>query len=516
MTMSVPRNEFDEEAYVAMLQEILDQSFTFTTSRFRLGDRVMLGRLKEQLQYNGLPGEVIKSDDPARVAVRLHGRMLKVRPCNVFSADKLISRSSAPSWLPFYEHCSLQQEGLKGLGVMATRLLVKGTVLSDPSLCGNHVNAVVLAPSCEGRIWKRDNYLGDTRVGNVAIYHGGLQALYDNIEKVLVDEGYNCSHDERFENQLCMVGGCSYCGPSAMTVVASHGIQMRVFEQPNHHLNVGRYNFTEDNTMVFANLQPVDILYIVNGIAVALREVSLDDPVRAEFIKYAWNSVGVWITNGFVNLHSVDDMRALHDHTWPVVRRLHLEHLRAWAKWLQDVNEMESTSAAIDAQLRLVKARFDTTVGLVAQLETPEAPVLGSKKDVQSCNNYCVVELYAGPITRINGAIPDTADRVNVTMQHHMVSPAGQNPEYTRDTITTLTVTENIPAGSFLAVSYNAGLGQDSSQGYFKASEQPWQLSRRCRESARLRGLVTQILAECGPLLSAELTSHLEACALEP
>jgi len=63
---------------------------------------------------------------------------------------------------------------------------------------------------------------------------------------------------------------------------------------------VRRYNFTQNYLLICDYLQPIDILYIVNGIAVALRGVSLDDEdVRAHFIVYAWESVGVWVTNAF-------------------------------------------------------------------------------------------------------------------------------------------------------------------------------------------------------------------------
>ena len=135
--------------------------------------------------------------------------------------------------------------------------------------------------------------------------------------------------------------------------------------------------------------------------------------------------------------------------------------------------------------------------------------------EVQSCGVY-LVELHGEPITRINGAIPNTKDRVNVTLQHHMVTPKGENPHFLCDNIMTLTVTEDVPAGSFLAISYNSGLAQDSSHGYFKTSSQPSILSIRCRESARMPAVVAQLLAGCGPLLPARLTAHLEACAQAP
>jgi len=210
----------------------------------------------------------------------------------------------------------------------------------------------------------------------------------------------------------------------------------------------------------------------------------------------------------------VNDIRALHDHTWPVVQFLHLEHMLA-CKWMKGVKKMKVGPAAIDAQLRLVEARYDTTWELLEQRDTPEAPVLGSNPEVQSCDSHCVVQLYPA-ISRINGAIPNTADRVNVTMQHHMVTPEGLAPDFLRDNKTTLTVTEDILAGSFLAVLYNPGLAQDSPHGHFKTSVQPFILATRCRERAGLRAVIAQILAVCGPLLPAMLRAHLEACAQAP
>jgi len=282
-----------------------------------------------------------------------------------------------------------------------------------------------------------------------------------------------------------------------MTSAASHGMQLAVFREPQHHLNVLRHGFVVNEQQLLAFLQPVDILYVANCVAVALRGVPLDDAVREQFVEYAWELVGVWITNSFYNLHSENDMRAVHDHTWPFVRLLHLEHMHAWNEWRKGVIEMRNRPAALDAKLRLVEARNNATWDLLERLDTPEAPVLGSDQVVQSCDSWCVAELYGAPITRLNGAIP-SIDTVNVTMQHHVVPPTGVAADYLRDKITTLTVTADVAAGAFLKLSYNPGLAADSPLGYFKSSEQPFLLATRCRERAGLRAAVARLLAGCG------------------
>jgi len=498
---SVRRSEFNEDAYADMVKGILEEALALKVSEFLPGEGVMLVRLKT-LENNGLLGVVIESDDPARVGVRLHdGRELKAKPCNVFLQGQLVAVSRAPSCLPFYEHCSVEREEGKGLGVMAVKPLRKGTVLSDPSLCGDNVNVVMMVSSVEGWMWKAHNYLGQTRIGNVAEWEGSLDKVHASLEEVLVAEKYNCTHNKRFTSSVCTIGGCSYCGPSGMTSAASHGMQLAVFREPQHHLNVLRHGFVVNEQQMLAFLQPVDILYIANCVAVALREVPLDDAVQEEFVEYAWELVGVWITNSFYNMHSVNDMRAVHDHSWPFVRLLHQEHMHAWSEWRKGVKKTRDSPAALDAQLRLVEARYDATWDLLEQLDTPEAPVLGSDQVVQTCDAWCVVELCGAPITRLNGAIPG------------IDTPKGIVADYLRHKITTLTVTADVAAGAFLKVSYNPGLAADSPLGYFKTVEQPFLLATRCRERAGLRAVVAQLFAGCGPLLSRAVRAHLEACA---
>ena len=504
-----------EEAVDKMLQTLIDEMREFGPERFAPGDHVMLMYLEKQVELNGEHGVVIPSSKPDRVGVRLRcGRTLEVRPRSVFSGGLVTKQTLVPDCQPFYKFCAVQEEKHKGLGVVATRLLRAGTVLTDPSLCGHRVNSVMLRPSCEGRMWTTEVYLAQARVGNVAVWEGGLQAVHDAIEATLVEEGYNCSHDARFTALMCTLGACSYCGPSGLTVAASHGLQMAVFEKPQHHLNVGRLNLAQDATQLLAFLQPIDILYFANAIAVGLREVPLDDAVRAAFVGYAWAALDTWVTNAFYSRMTVDDMRAAHDHTWPVVRRLHSEHLRAWREWALEVEQAEDRSPALEAQMKLVQARYNATFEILLQRDTPEAPILGSGTR-QSFDHFCVLELHDAPISRINGAIPGTADRVNVVKNHHMVTPPGRTPNFLRDKITTLTVTEDVPAGAFLALSYNADLA-DTQDGYFMATKRPFLLATRCRERAGLRAVVAHILASCGPLLSEAVRSHLEACARAP
>jgi hypothetical protein len=505
-----------EEAVDKMLQTLIDQMRDCGSERFAPGDHVMLMYLEKQVELNGEHGVVIPSSKPDRVGVRLHcGRTLEVRPRNAFSGGLLTKQTLVPDCQPFYKYCAVQEEENKGLGVVATQLLRAGTVLTDPTLYGHRVNSVMLRPSCEGRMWTTDCYLAQARVGNVAVWEGGLQAVHDAIEATLVEVGYNCSHDARFTAPMCTLGACSYCGPSGLTVAASHGLQMPVFELPQHHLNVGRLNLAHNPTQLLAFLQPIDILYFANAIIVGLREVPLDDAVRAAFVEYAWASLSTWVANGFYSCMTVDDMRAAHDHTWSVVRRLHLAHLSGWRKWALEAEQAEHKPSALEAQMKLVQARYNATFEILLQRDTPEAPILGSGTR-QSFDHFCVLELYDAPISRLNGAIPGTADRVNVVKNHHMVTPPGSTPDFLRDKITTLTVTEDVPAGAFLALSYNPDLAEDSQDGYFMATSRPFLLATRCREHAGLRAVVAHILASCGPLLSQAVRSHLEACARAP
>ena len=518
MSASVSEGENPEPTYDQIIQGLLDDTFKLDTSRFHAGDHVMLARLQAKPELNGLHGEVIKSDkskNSARVPVRLRdGREVSLKPCNVFSGGVLTYKRDVPVQSPFYENCSVQPEEGKGLGVMAIKPLLKGTVLGDKSLCGSNVNSVMLGPSGRGRLFHSVQYAGDKGVGNVAKYEGGLQALHDDVEKLLVEVGYNCWHDDRTSNGLCTLGGCSYCGPSGLVIAASHGMKMCVFRTRQHRLNVLRHDFTKNRKMVLTYMQPTDMLYVVNTIVWALHSVApADESERCEFIQYAWDSLEVWLTNAFCNTVHVDDMRALHDPTWPVVKRLHMEHVLAWRKWMQDVEKKNDTSAANVALHSRVKARHDATVDILQQLHVAEAPVMGSNKVF---HKYCVVDLFPAAITRVNGAIPNTADRVNVIMKQHMQTPEGSYPDYIRDTCTTLLVTENIPQGKFLAVSYNPGLDKDSASGYFTSETNPNSLSTKCRESAGMRAIVALILGGCRPQMPAWLTAHLEACAQAP
>jgi len=522
MSASVSEGENPEPTYKQRIQGILDAALKLDTSHFLVGDHVMLARLQAKPELNGLHGEVIESDNPERerVAVRLRddGRELSLKPCNVFSGELLTFKRDVPAQTsPFYENCSVQPEEGKGLGVMAIKPLPEGTRLGDVSLCGHNINSVMLNPSFAGRIWTTKHYAGDSNDGNVAIPARGLRVVHDAIEKLLVEEGYTCAPDHRFSNGLCTLGGCPYCGPSGLVIAASHGIQMVVFRNPQHRLNILRHEFSSDRERMLIYLQAIDILYVVNTIVWALdKRAPANESERSDFVKYAWDSVEVWITNAFCNMISVDAMRALHDPTWPVVQRLHVEHVRAWRKWMQDVEKKNDATAANVALHELVKARHNATLDILQGRHTPESVLLCLNPENESCGNFCVVDCFAAPISRINGVKPSTEDMANVKMQQHMHPPEGVHPNYLRDNSATLLVTTDIAVGSFLAISYNPELEEDSSSGYFTADKNPNTLSKKCRESAGMRAIVALLLGGCRPQMPAWLTAHLEACAQAP